>query len=214
MVSTSKLWLIVVLLCIKHPVIFSHTQTNRCSCSSVVDLKKQLCLQEWRAGRHTGDSQESCKREALRYGCYVHVITREERWSLYMMRRCKRLIGSLCLFHPHFSSILIISGGVSFPHSAQRTVWLSSPSRPGQIIYHGFAEEVWRVIALNGNLAPQTLHFRENQKNQLLFVCWINFCLIRLQRCESFLWKGAVVFCHKRVYLKLEAGNSVSAAFQ
>lgn len=81
------------------------------TCSSVVDLKKQLCLQEWRAGRHTGDSQESCKREALRYGCYVHVITREERWSLYMMRRCKRLIGSLSFSSTFFQHIDHFWGG-------------------------------------------------------------------------------------------------------
>lgn len=47
------------------------------TCTLVPHINTSL-MQEWSTGRHTGGPQESSKCEALRHGCHVHVVPREE----------------------------------------------------------------------------------------------------------------------------------------
>lgn len=56
-------------------------------------------VQEWSTSHHAGDPQESSKREALRHGCHVHVVPREERSSLFGL-----LLQMASTFHSHIPS--------------------------------------------------------------------------------------------------------------
>lgn len=96
-------------------------------------------VQEWSPGHHTGGPSESSKCEALRHGRHVHVVRGEERWSLFDLLFQKTCLCNCTFHHIDHRCAAFLS------HSAERSVWLPSPSWAGRIICHSLTEEVWSV---------------------------------------------------------------------